>query len=145
MIVGNIKMLKMNTMKINMLASDIAYNIQQELYKQENSNIAMPLGSITGSRYLTGFGPKIQIKILPVGSVITNFKSEFQAAGINQTIHRLYLEVTCRITIITPYDSVEADILNQILMTESVIVGEIPEAYYNLEGMHSSDVIDIIE
>lgn len=82
---------------------------------------------------------------MPTGSVTTDFKSEFRAAGINQTIHRLYLDVTCKVTIITPYDSVEAEIVNQVLMTESVIVGEIPEAYYNLEGINSNNAVDIIE
>ena len=122
----NIKLLKINTVKINMLASDIAYNIQQELYKIENNKINIPIGSITGLKYLSGFGPKIGIRIYPIGSVITDFKSEFESAGINQTIHRLYLDVTCKVTIVTPYDKIEADILNQVLMTELVIVGNIP-------------------
>lgn len=141
----NIKLLKINTVKINMLASDIAYNIQQELYKTENNKINMPIGSITGLKYLAGFGPRIQISIFPVGSVITDFKSEFKAAGINQTIHRLYLDVTCKVTIVTPYDKIEADILNQVLMTELVIVGNIPDAYYNLEGINDKNAMDIIK
>lgn len=40
---GNVKMLKINTMQINMLASNIAYNIQQELYKGENNTISIPI------------------------------------------------------------------------------------------------------
>lgn len=90
-------------------------------------------------------GPKIQIKLLPTGSVTTDFKSEFESAGINQTIHRIYLNVACKLTIVTPYDSIEADIINQVLMTESVIVGEIPEAYYNLEGIDSNNLLDAMK
>lgn len=100
---------------------------------------------MTGSRYLAGFGPRIPIKILPMGSVVTDFKSEFKAAGINQTIHRLYLEVSCKVSVVTPYNSIEADVVNQILMAESVIVGEIPEAYYHLEGMNSNNAVDIMK
>lgn len=36
-------MLKINTVKINLLASDIAYNIQQQFYKGENAVISMPI------------------------------------------------------------------------------------------------------
>lgn len=36
-------MLKINTVKINLLASDIAYNIQQQFYKGENAVISMPV------------------------------------------------------------------------------------------------------
>lgn len=141
----NINLLKINTVKINMLASDIAYNIQQELYKAGDNQIKMPIGAITGLKYLAGFGPKIGISIYPLGSVVTDFKSEFKSAGINQTIHRLYLDVTCKVTIVTPYDKIEEEILNQVLMTELVIVGNIPETYYNLEGVNNDNILDVIE
>ena len=142
---NNIKMLQINTIKINMLASELAYNIQQELNKKENNKIEMPIGSITGSKFLAGFGPKITIQIIPSGSVATNIKSEFSSVGINQTLHRIYMEVTCNVSIITPYDREQEAIINQILMTENVIVGEIPEAYYNLEGINKNNVLDAIE
>ena len=54
--------------------------------------------------------------------------------GINQTIHRLYLEVVCKVSIVTPYDIIETEIKNQMLMGESVIVGNIPEMYLNLQN-----------
>lgn len=92
-----------------------------------------------------GVGPEIQIKILPVGSVTTNFESKFESAGINQTLHKIYLDVACKVTIVMPYESIEADIVNQVLMTESVIVGEIPEAYYNLDGITSNNILDVVE
>lgn len=143
--VGNIKLLKLNTVKINMIASDIAYNIQQELSKSDNNNIKLYLGSITGIKYFAGLGPKINIRVYPIGSVITNFKSEFDKSGINQTIHRLYLDVTCKVTIITPYEQISSDISNQVLMSEMVIIGDIPETYYNIEGINKDDVLDVIK
>jgi len=54
--------------------------------------------------------------------------------GINQTIHRLYLDVICKVSIVTPYDIIETEITNQVLMGESVIVGDIPQTYLNLEN-----------
>lgn len=36
--------------------------------------------------------------------------------------------------------------MNQVLLVENVIVGHIPETYYNLEGLNaSSDVLEVIE
>ena len=40
---GNINMLKINTIQINLLATNIAYNIQEELYKSENNIISIPI------------------------------------------------------------------------------------------------------
>lgn len=140
-----IKMLQVNTVKINLVASEIAYNVQQELSKKENSEIEIPIGAITGSKYLAGFGPKITIQIIPSGSIVTNLKSEFKSVGINQTMHRIYMEAVCNVRIITPYDMQEEVITNQVLMAEYVIVGEIPESYYHLEGIDESDYLDTIQ
>lgn len=68
------------------------------------------------------------------------------AQGINQTIHRIYLNVTCKVNILTPFKDMEEEIINQVLLLENVIVGRIPETYYNLEGLNgSSEALEIIE
>lgn len=141
---NTITMLKFDVMEMNMLASDIAYNIQQELNKKENDEIYIPMGSLSGISYLSGFGPKIKMQIIPAGNVITDFKSVFEDSGINQTIHRIYLDVVCQVNIVSPYETIQENILNQILMAETVIVGEIPETYYNLEGVQKEETVDLI-
>lgn len=89
-------------------------------------------------------GPDITIKMMTDGNVLTDLKSEFKEAGINQTLHRVYLEVVCNVTILTPYDTITETITNQVLLIEGVIVGNIPDAYYNLEGLNDEQAIDII-
>lgn len=39
----------------------------------------------------------------------------------------------------------EEEIANQVLIAEGVIVGDIPNAYYNLDGITKDNAIDIIE
>lgn len=73
-------------------------------------------------------------------------KSEFISKGINQTLHRVYLQVKCNVNIVTPFDSIAKDITNQVLLMENIIVGKIPDTYYNLEGMESSgDTLNVIQ
>lgn len=79
------------------------------------------------------------------GNVLTDLKSEFTEAGINQTLHRVYLEVVCNVTVLTPYETITESITNQVLLIEGVIVGNIPDAYYNLEGLNSDQMIDMVE
>lgn len=90
-------------------------------------------------------GPNIPIKISTSGTVLTKVRSEFENAGINQTIHRLYLDVTCNVSILTPYDVIEDSINNEIVLIENVIVGLVPDTYYNLEGMEKDNLVDIVE
>lgn len=139
-----ITMVNSNVILINLLASDIAYKIQDEFDNLSKTTIPIPLGSLFGSDFLSSYGPDVKIKILPIGNVITDFKSEFVEAGINQTIHKLYLHVTCDVSIVTPYRTMSSQILNQVLFAENIIVGEIPESYYNLEGLTREDMVDII-
>ena len=141
----NITMVKSNVILINLLASDIAYRVQDELDNMGKKPISIPLGSLSGSKYLAGLGPNITLTIKPVGNVITDFRSEFIEAGINQTIHRLYLDVSCDMSILTPYKNIDTTILNQVLFAENIIVGEVPSSYYNLEGLEAKDAIEIIE
>jgi len=103
-------------------------------------------GSFTGFKLLAGRGPKVKIQISPIGNVETDLRSEFKSQGINQTLHRVYLEVKCKINILTPFQDIEKEITNQVLLVENVIVGHIPQTYYNLEGLNEKrDVLEILE
>ena len=79
------------------------------------------------------------------GTVETDLKSEFNEAGINQTLHRIYLEVRCHVSILTPYDTIEETITNQVLLAEGVIIGNIPDTYYNLEGLNQDQMMETME
>lgn len=106
----------------------------------------MPFGSFTGFKLLAGRGSGIKIRISTIGEVETDLRSEFTSQGINQTLHRVYLQVKCNINILTPFDNISREITNQVLLMENVIVGNIPNTYYNLEGINgSSDALEIIE
>lgn len=141
----NITMIKSNITPINLIISDVAENIQKKINEVGEDEINIRLGSFTGSKILSGRGPNIPIKLSIVGNVETDLRSEFKSAGINQTIHRIYLQVDCKISILAPYNSMEESIFNQILIAENIIVGQIPDAYYNLEGIDSKNMTDIIK
>lgn len=98
-----------------------------------------------GTKILSGRGPDVPIKMATVGNVETDLVSQFSQAGINQTRHRIYLNVKCTVTILTPFDSIEQKITNQVLIAEAVIVGEVPSTYYNLNGVKDEDLIELVE
>lgn len=141
----DISMIKSNVFPINEITSDIALRIQEEIDKEGREKINIPLGAFSGIRLLAGSGPNVNIKIATIGNVETDLRSEFTAKGINQTLHRVYLQVNCHIGIITPFSNIDESISNQVLIAENVIVGKIPSSYYNLEGMTNSNAADIIE
>ena len=133
MTVGNIKMISGNIFTINEITSNIAINIQKSLDNYEDTFIKMSLGSFTGSKLLSSIGPNIKIGLSSVGKVDTDVRSEFVSQGINQTIHRVYLQIDCKVSVLTPYENIDTDVGNQVLLVENVIMGEIPENYFNVE------------
>lgn len=142
---GNIKMVGTNIITVNEIISDIPIRVQEEMEKSENNTFQIRLGSFLGSNLFAGRGPNVEIKMEIAGHLDTNLKSEFIDAGINQTLHRIYLELICDVIILTPFETMEEQIVNQVLLAEGVIVGEVPSSYYNLEGMTVKDTLEVID
>lgn len=142
---GNIKMVGTNVIIVNEIISDIPVRIQEELEKSENNSFKIRLGSFLGSNIFAGRGPNVNIKMEVTGNLDTELRSEFTSAGINQTLHKIYLEIKCNVIILTPFETIEEQIINQVLLAEGLIIGDIPSAYYNLEGIDTNNAIDIIE
>lgn len=142
---GNVTMIKSNVIPINEIISDIPIKIQNEINNKGRENIEIALGSFTGFKLLAGRGPGVKIRISCIGNVETDLKSEFISQGINQTLHRVYLEVRCNVAILTPFKDIEKEIVNQVLLMENVIVGNVPNTYYNLEGLNSGDSLEVVE
>ena len=107
--------------------------IQEEINNEKNNSFNLKLGSLTGTKLFAGRGPDVNIRIETIGSVDTELKSEFESKGINQTVHKMYLEVECSVIILTPYKTIEDKITNQILLGEAVIIGTTPETYFSIE------------
>ena len=141
----NVVMLQANINTINAISSAIPVKIVEEFEKENNRNISIYLGSLMGLKIFSGAGPKISAKIANTGNVETTLKSEFIHQGVNQTLHRIYLEMSIDVSILTPYDVAETNIVNQVLIAESVIIGDVPSAYYNLDTSNSSEAMRIID
>lgn len=143
---GNIIMIKSNVVPINEIISDVPNKIQEQIDEKGRENVEIALGSFTGIRLLAGRGPGIKITISSIGNVETDLRSEFIAQGINQTLHRVYLQVKCEISILTPFHNITENINNQVLLMENVIVGNVPSTYYNLEGLEGrNEALEVIE
>ena len=142
---GNIQMINANILKMNLLTSDIASFIQNSLDKTDYSKIKLSIGSLTGIKMLSGAGPNINLKINSAGDVETDLRSEFISQGINQTLHKIYLQINSKVTILTPIKTLQEEISNQVLLAEHVIVGQIPSTYYNFDNLEPGQNLETIK
>lgn len=130
---GKVTMISADTVKMNRLASETALLAQSKIADLEDSGVYIPLGSMFNSQLLSGRGPRIKIKIMPVGSVSTQFVTEFQQAGINQTRHKIYLLATTQVNIIIPTGTSLVEVNSYIPISETIIIGEVPDSFVMIE------------
>ena len=132
--------LKSNVAKMNILAVEVSKKILENIERMGDSFVEIPLGSLSGIEVLSGYGPRIKVKIIPIGSVNTEFKTELISSGINQTAYRIYLKINCSVSIFVGKYVETATISDDISIGEIVIVGDVPTTYYNLEGVDKNSV-----
>lgn len=90
-------------------------------------------------------GPKFDIELEAAGKINTDLKSEFESFNVNQTIHKIYLNLSTSVSILTPIGVFGRDIESKVLLSEAVIVGDVPETYYNLEGITENNTLDLLQ
>lgn len=126
---GRITALLTNMSKVNALQSDITDAVLDSLLDDKYMDISIPLGNVIGGPLLSGRGPRIPIKVLSVSYVTSNFVNEFSDAGINQTWHKIIIEVSVRLRILLPGKTESMEVVTEVTAAETVIVGEVPKTY----------------
>ena len=129
----NIVMLKADTLKMNKIACDVAIIAQKELKGLGSVGIKVPMGYILKNNILANLGPSITFKMQPIGYIETKYLSEFESAGINQTRHKVYVSVKTKIRVIIPMRSNDIEIKSEMPISETIIVGKIPNTSVNLD------------
>ena len=130
---GHVTYLSADSIRMNGIAYNASLAIQEELEKTQEHDISIPLGSVLGSDLFSGAGPMVNVRIQPAGNVSTQYKSEFSAAGINQTRHKIVLNINTEVIIILPTASSSVTVNTQITVSETIIVGTVPNNYVNVD------------
>ena len=120
------------TSKINSLKTDISDEINNGFENQDKNGFSIAIGTISGINLFSGVGPEIKVHFEKEGSVKTDIRSSFSSAGINQTLHRIYIEVCSDIVAVAASGTYRSKVKTEYLLAETVIVGEIPERYASI-------------
>ncbi len=107
--------------------------VARQLSALDSSALGVPLGTLTGQPLLSGAGPSVRVRVDSVGDVAADYANSFTAAGVNQTLHRVCLEITATVYLFLPGEVLPVSVSNSVCVAETVIVGETPDTYLNLE------------
>lgn len=126
---NEISLIYANSAKVNAIARQMALVSQTKINALTSFDVDIPLGTLSGIPLLSEKGPKVNIEVSPVGTVNCTFTSTFESAGINQTLHRIYLNVESVVDLIIPSAHTQVQTVTPILLCESVIIGKVPQAF----------------
>lgn len=126
---AEITSLKTDSKKINMLKAEISNAITENIRQGKKARVAVPTGAFTGLVLLSSIGPELPVYLRMDGSCTTDIRSEFTSAGINQTVHHIYLYVEADVSLTCPIIAHETTIISKYELCQTVIVGSTPNIF----------------
>ena len=129
---GAVTAIAANAAAINALSAEVLSRAV-EATEQEAIRIQIPVMNLLGSALFMNHGPSVAVDVTMLSSSTASFRSELSSAGINQTCHQIFLELDVQLSFLMPWRGMETDVQTEILVSETVIVGQVPGSYMNWE------------
>ena len=112
-------------------------------------SISLPLGSVIGGDLFAGAGPNLSVGVFVSRGASARIESEFTELAINQSLHRLLFCVEVDMTVMLPTRPKTLRVLLRFPIAETVIVGEVPDAYTEIrrltDDITESEINDIYD
>lgn len=129
---GEVSAISCQMARINTLSAKI---LDRVVGATENTvtTVKIPLGNLSGVSLLMGRGPKIPVEIVTLTSSRVAFKNNIVSAGINQTKHQIALQILVDIDVLVPWGTASTQVSAEVLIADTVIVGQVPETYLDIK------------
>ncbi len=124
---GSVTAVTTNVAAVNALASEALRRVVAAT-QERDLKLRAPVGTLFGLKTVT-----VPVTVRMLSSSRAGFRSELLDAGINQTRHRIVLTMRVDATLFMPWRRVEMAAETEILISETVIVGDVPQSYLNME------------
>ena len=132
---GNVTAIRTNIGELNRLKTSVLQRMDEELEQLSMEQLGVPIGSVLLPELLSGRGPLVPVRVLAVRTSDASFRNSFQSAGINQTLHSIYIDIHVCITIMTWTGTSEINVDSAVVAAETVIVGTVPTTYFGMEEL----------
>lgn len=130
---GKVTSITSNTAANSRFKRQVVETVTRQLTAMDSDALSVPLGTLTGQPLLSGVGPSVRVNVDSVGEVTADYNNSFTSAGVNQTLHRVCLDITATVYLFLPGEVLPVSVSSSVCVAETVIVGETPDTYLNLE------------
>ena len=129
---GRVSVLASDLEAANLLRAQLLDRVLEAVDGLEEEDYAIPLGNLTGIDLFSGRGPSVHAQVLSTGAASAEFAHAFSEAGVNQTLHQIDLLVEVTVQLLLPGQTLELPVSTRVCVAETIIVGEVPGTYLQL-------------
>lgn len=130
---GKVTSITSNTTANSRFKRQVVEAVIRQLGALDSDELGVPLGSLTGQPLLSGVGPRVRVRVDSVGEVTADYDNTFTSAGVNQTLHRVCLDIHATVRLFLPGEVLPVSVSSSVCVAETVIVGETPDTYLNFD------------
>lgn len=124
---GRVTSAHFNFAEVARIESLTTLRVQHVLTRLEDRILYVPALEATGSAILATLGPSIPVRIVPLGSAHSDVIPVVQTAGINQTVHILYLHIEAQVSVVVPFVTQPVKVDTQIPIAYVIFIGSVPQ------------------
>lgn len=128
---GTLSTMVTDTAALNRLRAAVLEDVIAQISTVDSDPLGVPLGALTGIDLFSALGPRLPVQVVSVSSAEGQYRNDFTSAGINQTLHRIMLDVTLNAKLLLPGGVVEVVVSTPICVAETIIIGQVPQTYLN--------------
>lgn len=137
---GNLQVIQANTDLMNRKIAALSVELQEKYSRMKPEKMEIPLGTVFGSSILSQAERGIQIRVLPLSVSSCDFETSFESQGINQTKYQIFVRIETEVRVLQPFSHENFKVTTRMLLSELVIVGEVPENYVSVP---KEDILDV--
>jgi sporulation protein YunB len=130
---GAVTAVRTDMAQANLLKSQTMERLDQMIEDIRAEELSISLGSVLLPEFFSGRGPRVPVRIVSMLTSDADFYTQFSQAGINQTLQRITMTVKIKVTLMTPVGTQTADVSTDTVVAETVIVGTVPDSYFQLD------------
>ena len=121
-----VRAIRTDAMELNLLRGKINDAVERAVTRRR-ARLKLPLGALMGSSLFAGAGPSVTVPLAMTGSALSDIRSELTGAGVNQTMHRILMDLHVSLSVILPGGAAAHEIDLTVCLAETVIVGSVPQ------------------
>lgn len=126
---GNIESIDYNTKVVNEIlkeVSNISYNNFKKYEKEKDGIVTyVPLFSGSKNIFFSNLGPKVPIKLILDGNVITSLQTDVKEYGYNSALIEISVRIEANTEVILPFKTTNEKIVNIVPISIKIVEGDV--------------------